>query len=99
MLATAYPLPTKGSVFCSARYTGLKLAVVSAHCGIDQPALSRLENGRTPNPRLDTLRPYAAALGKRLVLTAEDVPETWALRANGGHAVVKKMAAREKGTA
>lgn len=59
----------------------MTLAGVSARCGIDQPALSRLENGRTPNPRLDTLRPYAAALGKRLVLTAEDVAET---RARGG---------------
>jgi hypothetical protein len=30
---------------------GLTLADVSARCGIDQPALSRLENGRTPNRR------------------------------------------------
>src|SRR6266536_1575497 len=29
---------------------GLTLADLSARCGIDQPALSRLENGRTPNP-------------------------------------------------
>ena len=52
------------------------LACLAARCGIDQPALSRLENGHTPNPTLDTLRRYAAAMGKRLVLTAEDVPET-----------------------
>jgi transcriptional regulator with XRE-family HTH domain len=58
----------------------LTLADVSARCGFDQPALSRLENGHTPNPKLDTLWRYAAALGKPLVLTAEDVPETRARR-------------------
>jgi transcriptional regulator with XRE-family HTH domain len=47
------------------------LADVSARCGIDQPALSRLENGHTPNPTLDTLWLYVVALGKRLVLTVE----------------------------
>jgi transcriptional regulator with XRE-family HTH domain len=52
----------------------LTLAEVSARCGIDQPALSRLENGHTPNPPLDTLWRYAAAVGKRLVLSAEDIP-------------------------
>src|SRR3954463_14534241 len=45
---------------------GLSPADVSARCGIDQPALSRLENGHTPNPTLDTLWRYAAAVGKRL---------------------------------
>jgi transcriptional regulator with XRE-family HTH domain len=43
------------------------------HRGIDQPALSRLENGHNRNPTLDTLWKYAAALGKRLVLSAEDL--------------------------
>jgi DNA-binding XRE family transcriptional regulator len=52
----------------------LTLADVSARCGIDQPALSRLENGHIPNPTLDTLWRYAAAVGKRLVLSAEDIP-------------------------
>jgi hypothetical protein len=46
------------------------LAEVSARGGIDQPALSRLDNGHGPNPTLDTLRRYAAALGKRLAWTA-----------------------------
>jgi hypothetical protein len=55
---------------------GLTLADLSARCGIDQPALSRLENGHTPNPTLDTLWRYAAATGKRLVLSAEDIPDT-----------------------
>src|SRR5438270_7406544 len=33
---------------------GLTLADLSGRCGIDQPALSRLENGLTRNPTLDT---------------------------------------------
>jgi DNA-binding XRE family transcriptional regulator len=53
---------------------GLTLADVAARCGIDQPALSRLENGHNANPTLDTLWRYAAATGKRLVLSSEDVP-------------------------
>ena len=32
---------------------GLTLADVSVRCGMDQPTLSRLENGDTPNPALD----------------------------------------------
>ena len=64
--------------------------------GIDQPALSRLENGHTPNPTLDTLWRYAAALGKRLVLSAQDVADT---RSAVGRAVSKKAAARKKNTA
>jgi transcriptional regulator with XRE-family HTH domain len=62
----------------------LMLADISARYGIDQPALSRLEKGHTPNPTLDTLWPYASALGKRLVLTAEDVAETRGRWACGG---------------
>src|SRR5581483_11949763 len=38
---------------------GLTLADVSRRCGIDQPALSRLENGHNKNPTLDTLWRYA----------------------------------------
>ncbi len=52
---------------------GLTLAEVAERCGIDQPALSRLENGHNPNPTVDTLWKYAAALGKRLVLSTEDL--------------------------
>src|SRR5438132_12301873 len=43
---------------------GLTLAEVSRRCGIDQPALSRLENGHNKNPTLDTLWRYAAAVGQ-----------------------------------
>lgn len=55
---------------------GLTLADVSSRCGIDQPALSRLENGHNTNPTLDTLWRYAAAVGRRLVLTTEPIRDT-----------------------
>jgi DNA-binding XRE family transcriptional regulator len=55
---------------------GLTLAEVSRRCGIDQPALSRLENGHNKNPTLDTLWRYAAAVGRRLVLSTEVIPDT-----------------------
>jgi DNA-binding XRE family transcriptional regulator len=55
---------------------GLTLAEVSQRCGIDPPALSRLENGRNKNPTLDTLWRYAAAVGLRLVLTTEAIRDT-----------------------
>ena len=68
---------------------GLTLADLSARCGIDQPALSRLENGRTQNPTLDTLWRYAAAVGKRLVFSAEDIPDTRTVSSNARRAVPK----------
>ena len=55
---------------------GLTLAEVSRRCGIDQPALSRLENGHNKNPTLDTLWRYAAAVGQRLILTTEAIRDT-----------------------
>jgi DNA-binding XRE family transcriptional regulator len=61
---------------------GLTLAEVSKRCAIDQPALSRLENGHNPNPTVETLWKYAAALGKRLVLSTEDVKTTAPARPN-----------------
>ncbi len=48
----------------------------TGRCGIDQPALSRLENGHNKNPTLDTLWRYAAAVGRRLVLTTEAIRDT-----------------------
>jgi transcriptional regulator with XRE-family HTH domain len=71
---------------------------LKSRCGIDQPALSRLENGHTPNPTLDTLWRHAAVLGKRLGLAAEDESRSWGQRARGGRATVKGMAGREKAT-
>src|SRR5271165_6146044 len=55
---------------------GLTLAEVSRRCGIDQPALSRLENGHNKNPTLETLWRYAAAVGRRLVLTTEAIRDS-----------------------
>ena len=78
---------------------GLTLADVSARCGIDQPALSRLENGHTQNPTLDTLWRYAAAAGKRLVLSIEDIQDTRPAPSNAGRPVPKKAAPRTKKTA
>lgn len=54
----------------------LTLAEVSRRCGIDQPALSRLESGRNKNPTLDTLWRYAAAIGQRLILSSETIVDT-----------------------
>ncbi len=55
---------------------GLTLAEVSRRSGIDQPALSRLETGHNRNPTLDTLWRYAAAVGRRLLLTTEAIADT-----------------------
>ena len=78
---------------------GLTLADVSARCGIDQPALSRLENGLTRNPTLDTLWRYAAGVGKRLVLTAEDIQDTRPAPAKTVRPAPKKAPGRKKKTA
>jgi transcriptional regulator with XRE-family HTH domain len=51
---------------------GLSLADVAERTGMDKAFLSKLENGRQPNPTLETLHRYAAALGKRLVLGFQD---------------------------
>jgi transcriptional regulator with XRE-family HTH domain len=62
---------------------GLTLAEVSRRCGIDQPALRRLENGRNRNPTLDTPWKYAAALGQQLVLSTEAIASTAAAAPKG----------------
>jgi DNA-binding XRE family transcriptional regulator len=55
---------------------GLTLATVSKRTGMDQATLSRLENGRQPNPTVDTLWRYAHAVGRKLVLTHADPVKT-----------------------
>ena len=45
---------------------GLTLAEVAERMGIDPPALSRLENGKTLNPTIATLFKWAEALGQKL---------------------------------
>jgi DNA-binding XRE family transcriptional regulator len=53
----------------SRQAAGLTLAAVAKQTGMDQATLSRLENGRQPNPTVDTLWRYASAVGRQLVLT------------------------------
>jgi hypothetical protein len=64
--------------------TGLTLAVVSQRTGMDQATLSRLENGRQPNPTVDTLWRYARAVGRQLVLTHADAGAEAPGNARGG---------------
>ena len=45
---------------------GLTLAEVAERMGIDPPALSRLETGKSLNPTLATLHKWAEALGQKL---------------------------------
>jgi DNA-binding XRE family transcriptional regulator len=72
---------------------GLSLAEVSSRCGIDKAALSRLENGQNPNPTLDTLWRYAAAVGKRLLLRTEDIASTRSAAAGKSPPIRRKKAA------
>lgn len=44
----------------------LTLPELAARSGIHATAISRLENGRLPNPTWETLHRLATALGKRL---------------------------------
>src|SRR4051812_13780436 len=52
---------------------GLSLADVSERSGIDKAALSRLENGVHDNPTVETLLRYAAAVGKKLTWSLQDL--------------------------
>ena len=52
---------------------GLSLTDVAEKSGIDKAALSRLENGVHDNPTVETLMRYAAALGKRLSWSLQDL--------------------------
>src|SRR6266404_5076186 len=87
------------SLKASHEAAGLPLVEVSARCGIDQPALSRLENGHTQNPTLDTLWRYAAAVGKRLLLSAEDIQATRPVPSTASRRMQKKATPRKKKTA
>lgn len=52
----------------------LTLADVAEMTGIDQGALSRLENGRNDNPTFGTISRVAEALGKQVHYTLTDAP-------------------------
>jgi DNA-binding XRE family transcriptional regulator len=51
---------------------GLSLADLTRLTGMDRSALSKLETGQRPNPTVETLVRYAAAVGKRLVMSVVD---------------------------
>lgn len=51
---------------------GLSLADVTELTGMDRSAVSKLETGQRANPTVDTLVRYAAAVGKRLVVSLAD---------------------------
>jgi DNA-binding XRE family transcriptional regulator len=53
---------------------GLSLAIIAERSGIDQGALSRLENGRG-NPTIQTLMRYAKAIGGRIDWSFKPVGE------------------------
>jgi DNA-binding Xre family transcriptional regulator len=52
----------------------LTMAELSTITGIDQAALSRLENGKNSNPTFETMNRIAAALGKTIECTLKDAP-------------------------
>ncbi len=54
---------------------GVSLTDLAAKAGMQKSSLSRLEN-EDRNPTVRTLERIAAALGKRLVVRVEDLPET-----------------------
>lgn len=51
---------------------GLSLADLTELTGMDRSALSKLETGQRLNPTIETLMRYAAAVGKRLVVSLEN---------------------------
>jgi transcriptional regulator with XRE-family HTH domain len=53
----------------------MTLAQLADKTGIDQAALSRLENGKNANPTFDTILRIAGALGKTFVCHLQDAPQ------------------------
>jgi transcriptional regulator with XRE-family HTH domain len=72
---------------------GLTLADVSKRTGMDQATLSRLENGRRPNPTVDTLWRYASAVGRQLVLSHADAVATASGNGKATKGKLRKQAA------
>jgi DNA-binding Xre family transcriptional regulator len=52
----------------------ISMAKLAAMTGIDQAALSRLENGKNTNPTFETMNRIAAALGKTIACSLKDAP-------------------------
>ena len=53
---------------------GLSLTEVAERSGLTRAMVSKLENGRNPNPTLDTLARYALALDMQVKLSADPIP-------------------------
>lgn len=53
--------------------SGLSLADLQEKTGIDRATLSRIENGKVPNPTYSTLAAFARALGFRVTMGLERV--------------------------
>ena len=53
---------------------GLSLTEVAERSGLTRAMVSKLENGRNPNPTLDTLARYAMAMDRELKLSADPMP-------------------------
>ena len=51
------------------------MADIQERTGIDRSALCKLENGQRANFTLDTVRKYAQAVGKRVLVTVADATE------------------------
>ena len=52
---------------------GLSISDVAERSDLDRAVVGRLENGKQENPTIATLMPYAAAVGKRLLWSYEDL--------------------------
>lgn len=63
-------MPMLDAILAARKEAGLTQAEVAERMGTKAPAVARLENalitGGSPSPSLNTLRKYAAALGKKL---------------------------------
>ncbi len=62
-------MPMFDAILAARKAAGLTQAQVAERMGTKAPAVARLENALvtgSPSPSLNTLRKYAAALGKRL---------------------------------
>lgn len=55
--------------------SGLARETVASRMGIEPDSLARMETGKE-EPTMDILRRYAAALGKQIVLSLADLPQT-----------------------
>ena len=51
--------------------SGMSLADLQEKTGIDRATLSRIENGKVPNPTYSTLKAFAKAMGFRVVIKLE----------------------------